>query len=236
MDRFHKKGFVAKSEKELLGYFVLLGRAGIDGMIQEIVQGPPTNHIFLDGYFDKKSRPKALFVRRRLRMWPLAFGNSTLCMSIRASEVSSLKEMLFTYLKYIGWQGIFSAEFKLDRRDGVFKLLEINSRTSAWFSTLSAKCGMNIMLVAYLDAVGRSPLYSEDYEAGAKWVNLEDDLRSSILMLANDDLSIREWAFSFRGRKDYSLYAKDDLRPLGMGLAHIPYHIYSLFSSLRGEA
>jgi len=217
-ERFHKKGFVANSDRELLEYFALMTRAAVDVMIQEIILGPPTGHIFLDGYADRDSDPKAFFARRRLRMWPLAFGNSSLCASIPASEVASLKELLFRYLKSIRYHGIFSAELKKDRRDGLFKLLEINSRTSAWFNTLSAKCGINIMLIAYLDAIGRDTKYSEDYEAGVKWVFLRDDVRSAMRMMLNGDLSIREWISSLLGNKDYLSYAKDDFGPFIMSL------------------
>lgn len=216
--RFGKKGFVASSELELLDYFKLVRRVGIDAMVQEIVPGSPTNHIFLDGYLDKNLNPKAFFVRQRLRMWPLDFGNSSLCISIPASEVTSLKETLFKYLKSIRYNGIFSAEWKKDSRDGIFKLLEINPRTSAWFNTLSLKCGVNIMLIAYLDAMEINTEYFENYKAGVKWIFLRDDLRSASKMLVNGDLSIREWIFSLLGERDYAIFAKDDLKPFLVSL------------------
>ena len=218
--RFRKKGFVANSEKELLQYFALIQRLKVHMMIQEIILGPPTDHIFLDGYIDRDSNPKAFFARRRLRMWPAAFGNSSLCVSIPAAQITSLKEAIFKYLKSIRYHGIFSAEMKKDSLDGLFKLLEINSRTSAWFNTLSAKCGINIMLIAYLDAIGRDVKYSEDYEAGIKWVFLRDDLRSATRMMLSGDLGTREWISSLLGKKDYASYAKDDLRPFIMSLPH----------------
>jgi len=228
-ERFRRKGFVANSEAELLEYFALLRRLGINCMIQEIIQGPQTNHVFLDGYFDRDSNPKAFFARRRMRMWPLDFGNSSLCVSVRASEIAPLKEILFKYLRSISWRGIFSAEFKMDQRNGVFKLLEINSRTSGWFNTLSARCGINIMLVAYLDAIGRETRYSEDYEAAVKWVHLENDLESTIHMFMNGDLSMGEWISSLRGKKDHSLYARDDLGPFFMSPAHHAVQFYHRF-------
>lgn len=217
-ERFRKKGFVANSERELWEYFALTQRLKVHVMIQEIILGPQTDHIFLDGYVDRDSNPKAFFARRRLRMWPLAFGNSSLCVSIPASEVVSWKESLFRYLRSIHYHGIFSAEFKKDQRDSVFKLLEINSRTSAWFNTLSAECGINIMLISYLDAIGKDTKYSEDYEAGVKWVFLRDDLRAAMTMILNGDLGLREWISSLLGKKDYASYAKDDLRPFVMSL------------------
>lgn len=216
--RFHRKGFITNSETELLDHWRLMKKADVDVMIQEVVPGPATNHVFLDGYSDGHLNPKALFARRRLRMWPLAFGNSSLCISIPISEVSHLKKRLFRYLKSINYHGIFSAEFKKDQRDGIFKLLEINSRTSAWFNTLSAKCGVDLMLLAYLDAIGEHTKYSEDYEVGFKWLFLAADLRATMRMMLNGDLSIQEWISSLLGKKDYLSYAKDDLRPFVMNL------------------
>ena len=216
--RFRRKGFVANSKGELARYLAFMKKVGVDVMIQEIVPGSPTNHVFLDGYLNRSLNPKALFARRRLRMWPLAFGNSSLCVSIPISEIAHLKERLFRYLKSIDYHGIFSAEFKEDQRNGDFKLLEINSRTSAWFSTLSAKCGVNLMLIAYLDAIGKDMKYSEDYEAGVKWVFLRDDFRSSMRMLISGNLKVREWMSSLLGKKDFLSYARDDFRPFLMSL------------------
>lgn len=212
------KGFVANSQQELTRYYEMSTKKGIEVMIQEIITGSRINHVFLDGYIDKNSVPKVLFARQRLRMWPLNFGNSTLCMSIPVSRVASLKNPLLRYLNSINYHGIFSAEFKKRERDKVFKLLEINSRTSGWFSTLSAKCGCSIMLTAYLDAIGKDTAYKEDYEAGIKLIFLNDDVRSSIKMFRNGDLSIREWISSLRGKKDYTPYASDDPMPFIMDL------------------
>jgi predicted ATP-grasp superfamily ATP-dependent carboligase len=217
-ERFQRKGFEANSEGDLHRYFVLMKRIGVDVMIQETTPGPPTNHVFLDGYVDRNSDPKALFARQRLRMWPLAFGNSTLCASIPSSKVTPLKNRLFRYLKSIHYHGIFSAEFKKDHRTGSSKLLEINSRTSAWFNTLSAECGINIMLIAYLDATGRNVQYSEDYTTGSKWVYLTDDLRAAARMMLNGDLKVGEYISSLLGATDYVSYAKDDLKPFLMSL------------------
>lgn len=212
------KGFVANSPRELARYYMMSSKKGVEVMIQEIITGSQINHVFLDGYIDKNSVPKILFARQRLRMWPLNFGNSTLCMSIPISKVASLKNPLLRYLNSIDYHGIFSAEFKKRERDKVFKLLEINSRTSGWFSTLSAKCGCSIMFAAYLDAIGKDTTYKEDYEAGVKLMFLNDDIRSSIKMIRNGDLSIREWISSLRGRKDYSPFASDDPMPFIMDL------------------
>lgn len=208
-----RKGFLANSQAELVKYCELLIKTGIDVMIQEVILGPPTNGVFVDGYLDADSNPKVLFARRRLRMWPLDFGNSTLCVSIPISHVASLKEPLFRYLKSINYCGIFSAEFKKDERDGSLKLVEINTRTSAWFNTLSARCGANIMLVAYLDAIGRDLEYREDYKAGVRVMFTKDDVRASMAMFMNRDLSIGKWISSLVGDTEFTPFARDDALP-----------------------
>jgi predicted ATP-grasp superfamily ATP-dependent carboligase len=64
-----------------------------------------------------------------------------------------MKQQLITYLQRIGYRGLFGEEFKLDPRDGVFKLLEINARSLGgnYFTT---QCGINDVFIAYRDAIG----------------------------------------------------------------------------------
>lgn len=210
---FDKKGFLAHSNSQLIQYCNKAFTSGIEVMLQEVILGYPTNGVFIDGYMDRKNNVKVLFARQRLRMWPLDFGNSTLCVSIPISQLESLKSRLIQYLKSINYSGIFSAEFKKDTRDNCFKLIEINSRTSGWFNTLSAKCGANIMLTAYLDAIGQEFKLLDSYEANVKLMLMIDDAKASLSMLMKGKLNLKDWALSLRGKTDYSPYAKDDIMP-----------------------
>lgn len=211
---FQRKGFVAESEKKLLNYLNLTHSKELEVMIQEIVPGPPTNHVFIDGYMDKKSDPKVVFARQRLRMWPLTFGNSTFCRSIPIDQVNAQHKTLIKYLKAINYSGLFSAEFKKDERDCVVKLLEINFRTSAWFSALSASCGVNIMKIAYLDSIGEEVKIYESYRRDFKWLELETDLRASARMISTGDLSIPVWLSVFlQCNQECFPIAKDDIGP-----------------------
>ncbi len=219
---FRRKGFIAATEKDLLRYLALAKRFKIDIMIQEIIPGPPTNHIFIDGYMDCNSTLKAIFARRRLRMWPLSFGNSTVCESIPISEVTIAKETIIEYLHSIDYSGIFSAEFKRDERDNLYKLLEINAR-SWWYNSFPAKCGVNIVLMAYLDQIGKDLGYIEDYEIGFKLIYLIDDLKSSVTLLTKNRFRPKEWASGLIGKRDWALFAEDDLRPWLMGFAHVAF-------------
>jgi len=216
---FRKKGFVAATEKELLRYLDLAKNSKIDIMIQEIVPGPPTNHVFIDGYIDRNSNLKAIFARRRLRMWPLSFGNSTVCESIPISEATIMKGILVGYLHSIGYTGIFSAEFKRDERSNLCKLLEINAR-SWWYNSFPTRCGVNIVLMAYLDAIGKDLGCIDDYETSVKLIYLIDDLKASMTLLTKRKFNPREWASCLIGKRDWALFAKDDPRPWIMNFAY----------------
>ena len=71
------------------------------------------------------SEPRASFVYRRLREYPIAGGPSTLRESIRCPEIQEIAERLLCAL---GWVGVAMVEFKVDARDGRPKLLEVNPR------------------------------------------------------------------------------------------------------------
>jgi predicted ATP-grasp superfamily ATP-dependent carboligase len=218
--KFGKKGFVANSERELYEYVDLMEKYKIDVMIQEIVPGPPSNHYFIDGYLNKNSEAVAIFARRRLRMWPLAFGNSTVCVSVPISECANMTETVVEYLTSIGFHGIFSAEFKKDSRDGVGKLLEVNAR-SWWYNNFPSACGVNIILAAYLESIGEQIEPLKDYEIGKHLVYFTEDLKCSTAMFVRGKLSPKEWLLPFAGKKEWTIFAKDDKRPFAASLARV---------------
>lgn len=215
--RFGTKGFVVGTKEKLFRTLRLMDREKIDVTVQEIVAGPPTNHYFVDGYLDTQSRLVAIFARRRLRMWPLAFGNSTVCVSVPISEVADMKETVVRYLVSIGFRGIFSAEFKRDSNDHIGKLLEVNAR-SWWYNTFPSSCGVNIILAAYLESVGKEIVNTENYPAGKYMVYFSDDVKSSLMMLLQKELSLREWATPLTRVRDWVVFAKDDPNPFSMNI------------------
>jgi predicted ATP-grasp superfamily ATP-dependent carboligase len=70
-------------------------------------------------------QPRATFVHRRLREYPIAGGPSTLRESLACPE---LIEQGVHLLQAMGWIGVAMVEFKVDPRDGVPKLMEVNPK------------------------------------------------------------------------------------------------------------
>jgi len=212
------KGFIAYSSKELIDYYKLATKYGIEVMIQEIIPGPPSNSYQLEGYYNEDNRPTVLFARQRLRIWPLDFGNTTLCISIPVSKLAREKRIINEFLKKIGYCGLMSAEFKKDPRDGTLKFLEVNAR-AWWHFWLSARCGADIIFSSYLDAIGENTEYIEEYETGVKSIYFLNDLVASANMFLNGDLGFTDWISSLHGATDFALLRRNDLSPFIMGFA-----------------
>ncbi len=93
-------------------------------MVQEFIPpGGSSYGVFL--LFNKDSEPRAVFVHKRLREFPVKGGPSTLRESVHKPE---LVDMSIKLLKSINWYGVAMVEFKEDPRDGQYKIMEINPR------------------------------------------------------------------------------------------------------------
>jgi predicted ATP-grasp superfamily ATP-dependent carboligase len=208
------KGFVAHTLRELSYYYRLAAHHGIEVMFQETIPGPAANSYQLEGYYNARHSPLVVFTRQRQRIWPPDFGNTTLCVSIPLAKLAAERSMIDRFLATIGYNGLMSAEFKRDDRDGVLKLLEINARPW-WHLWLSEKCGVDIALISYLDAIGNAEVQSqnEQYEVGVKSLHLINDIRAAAHMFSTKELSSHEWVSSLKGKKCFAFFSRNDPLP-----------------------
>lgn len=207
--KFDKKGFVANSEKDLMRYYLLAAKHNIDVVFQEVIPGLAAKNIFgIEGYFDKNHYPKAFFAYCRLRGWPPVFGNTCLRESISISEITTPHMATENYLHRLGYYGLMEAEWKKDSRDSSFKLLEINARQSMQ-NSLPARCGINLVLIAYLETIGEKVIYMNNYKKGIRWMDFLSDIQSVV----KTDISIKDWMISLKDVEEWSFFAIDDLKP-----------------------
>lgn len=143
--------------------------AGHAMLLQEYIPGDADQHYFVDGVVDRSGAFPVLFARRRLRIHPPRFGNSTAVRSVPLSEVSEAVDSLHTLAQQVGFRGIFSAEFKHDTRDGHFKLIEINPRPW-WYLEFAATCGADVCIPAYRDALGLPVSPNPPYQVDARLI------------------------------------------------------------------
>lgn len=192
------KGVWVNGRGELRRAWHDLHAQGFKLMVQEYVPGAPSDHYFVDGFRDRDGNLTGLFARRRTRIYPPDFGNSSYCRSIALGDIPTPIEHLAGLLEKLDYRGIFSAEFKRDARDGAFRILEVNTR--AWtYVEFAARCGVNVCAMACQDALERSvSVAPRDYVVGAGCVDFYRDVSSvrSTTTPARDSLFgiVPQWA------------------------------------------
>jgi D-aspartate ligase len=147
-------------------------------MAQEYVPGTANDHYFVDGFRDAGGQLNGLFTRQRVRMHPADFGNSSYSRSIPLDTLKAPVDNMTELLAKLDYRGIFSAEFKRDRRDGEYRIIEVNTR--AWtYVEFAARCGVNVCEMAYQDALGMPVTRaSTQYRSGAGCVDLHRDINA----------------------------------------------------------
>jgi predicted ATP-grasp superfamily ATP-dependent carboligase len=184
---------------------------GFEMMLQEFIPGPANRHHFVEGFIDRRGTIRGLLARRRIRMHPAEFGNSSSTETIPISEVSAAAASLQRLLEGIGYRGVFSAEFKLDERDGLFKILEVNARPW-WFVGFAARCGIDVCNMAYGDALGRDVDSITRYAIGRRCVAPRLDLASGLAEWRAGRVQLRHLLRSWVGA-DLLTLCRDDPKP-----------------------
>jgi len=184
-------------------------------MLQEYIPGPPTESYFVDGFVDRNGRVCARFARQRIRMYPRDLGNSSLTVSVALAQVGDAIARLDHLLNMVAYRGIFSAEFKRDSRDDLFKLLEVNARPW-WYIEFAARCGVDVCSMAYADALELRVESREEYEIGRSCTFLPHDIQACRDLKHYDGTHFRDWIQSWSAADD-ALFSLSDIGP---GLAY----------------
>lgn len=177
-------------------------------LLQERI--PPEGGAFGCSALMDRGRVKAIFVHRRLREYPIAGGPSTLRESIRHPHI---EEMTVKLLHSLCWHGVAMVEFKVDPRDGVPKLMELNPRF--WGSlALAIHAGVDFPMLLYRMAMGEDFPPVVDYKVGVRcrWL-----LPGDLLHFINNPqrFSLDPSFFRFRGIHDDILSWSDPFPLLG---------------------
>jgi D-aspartate ligase len=203
------KGFLVKNAEELNTKVEEIIKKNVPLILQEVIQGPDTNHFKYCSYISSTGETLAEFTLQKIRQNPIHFGVGSVVESIYKPELIELGRKLFSG---IGFKGIGSAEFKYDNRDGKLKLIEINPRY--WQQNyLSTACNVNFPYINYRDLVGLAPLDSKEYTPGIKWVNRYMDFDSFLKYRKEGILTYRDWRKSLSGVKVFPDFTWDDPIP-----------------------
>ncbi|WP_167854890.1 hypothetical protein [Mangrovimicrobium sediminis] len=127
-------------------------------LLQEIVPGAESEIALVAGYAGNEPLE---FTARKLRQYPPGFGSAATAISAPLPELAQLTR---EFVQATGYRGMYGAEYKLDPRDGQYKLIEINPRPTLWFQ-LSNSAGVYLASHALAqDTQGGEPAYNRQMD------------------------------------------------------------------------
>lgn len=142
----------AAGAEDVVRYHARVSTAGADVVVQEYIPDEESEDWFYHGYHRPGGEPGVGFTGRKLRSYPPFFGATSYGVSAVNPEVIALAQRL---LGTLGYGGIVELEFRYDRRDRRYKLLDVNPRLGAQFQFLCNDAGVDVVRAMHLDVTGR---------------------------------------------------------------------------------
>lgn len=214
------KAWRADSREQLRELFsravAITGPGGI--MVQECIPGDGRYQFAYCALF-KEGRALGTMVAQRRRQHPPEFGRASTF--VETVEVPELELYSERFLRDINYYGLAELEYKLDPRDGQYKLLDFNARTWGYHS-LGPRAGVDFPYLLFADQTGHrvDPCRTS---AGVKWIRLVTDFPTGILEISRRQLSAKEYLRSLFNFHVESVFCWEDPLPGLMELALVPY-------------
>jgi D-aspartate ligase len=179
-------------------------------MLQEFVPGGNDQTYTFNGYFNREGRCALAFTGRKLRNFPGEFGQGSLAECL---DVETVRTTTVRFMEEIGYRGCLDLGYRYDARDGRFKVNDINPRVGAMFRLFVGENGMDVVRAMYQDLTGQEVVPSST-PVGRRWIVEDEDLLSAYRRYRRGDLTLKQWAASLRGIREFSYVSVQDPKPL----------------------
>ncbi|HKE98113.1 MAG TPA: hypothetical protein VKG45_04170 [Actinomycetes bacterium] len=177
-------------------------------LLQEHI--PDGEDWIVHGYCDERSDCLVGFTGVKLRSYPPYAGPTTLG---RCQANAALLDQAAALFRRLGYRGIMDMDWRLDRRDGRYKLLDFNPRLGAQFRLFVNEHGVDVARALHLDLTGRAVPRGGAPDGRAFMVETHDTL-AAIGYRRRGALTLPGWLRSLRGVRELAWFARDDLLPV----------------------
>jgi predicted ATP-grasp superfamily ATP-dependent carboligase len=220
---FRKKVLIISSLEELIKRFNEVQHHELDVMVSEIIPGPDSDLYHYRSYIDNQGSILAEMCTKKLRQHPPDFGSA--CASKTIPMIYEIRDLALKLLRCFSYHGESSVEFKLDKRDNHYKLIEINTRPVLPELHFVA-AGINFPLITYLDLVENIKTEKLVYDTDIYWIHNFTDTRKLLRNLRSRKISLNDYFLPYRKKKVFCVPFFDDPMPFlimsfkrGMALA-----------------
>jgi hypothetical protein len=124
-----------------------------NAMFQEYIPEEDAQDWIFHAYCNADSEALVKFTGIKLRSWPPHAGVTTYARSVRNDELMELSTQM---CREIGFRGVCDLDWRFDRRDGRYKLVDFNPRTGAQFRLFENEAGIDVIRAQHLDTSGRA--------------------------------------------------------------------------------
>mgnify|MGYP000884517506 CR=1 FL=1 len=197
------------TQEELITSYQMIAPIDDRLVVQEVIPGEDSRLVYISFYRDRQSNVLGIFAGRKYRTLPTGFGSASF---VRSMQDPKLEVLTLKLLDDVNYQGLGGVEFKQDPRDEAYKIIEFNARFGMW-DGLGEKCGVDLAYMAYCDALDIPVKPVRSYEENVIWIDWQRDTRAAIEYMRKKELTFPEWIRSFKGRKMWAIYSKDDWQP-----------------------
>ena len=214
------KAWRADSPQELAKRFIQAAKLVDRGevMVQEMIKGDGRQQFAYCAFFKEGEILGGMAVRRR-RQHPPEFGRASTF--VETIELPAIETLSKRFLSAADYYGLVELEYKLDPRDGQYKLLDVNARTWAYHA-LGLRAGVDFPFMLYADQTGQL-VNSCRAAKGVNWVRLVTDLPTGMFEILAGRMKWREYIRSLKSSQIESVFSRDDLLPGIVEIALIPY-------------
>jgi len=121
-------------------------------ILQEYIPRARAEDWIFHGYFDRNSGPLVAFTGLKQRSWPPHAGATAAGVALPNAELANRAT---DFCRKLGYRGIVDMDWRLDLRDGRYKLVDFNPRLGANFRLFVNKAGIDVVRAQHLDLTGR---------------------------------------------------------------------------------
>ena len=121
-------------------------------IFQEYIPHEVAEDWVFHAYLDRASRPLVAFTGVKQRSWPPHAGVTAAAIAVPNEALVGLAA---SFCQKIGYRGIVDMDWRYDRRDNQYKLVDCNPRLGANFALFVTDSALDVVRAQYLDLTGQ---------------------------------------------------------------------------------
>lgn len=169
-----KKAYVVQSPQEVEKLYTEIAPVLSDLVLQQWIDGDDSDIYFTLQYVGADGATVSTFTGRKIRSWPPRIGGTASC-TAAWNEAQELDALTARFFSQVGFTGMGSMEYKRDRRDGKFYMIEPTVARTDVQEEVATLNGVNIPFAAYRYELGLSPVASSRTQVARIWREPESD-------------------------------------------------------------